>query len=257
MGNCPEWLLQYLPPAFEAELAALNTDAPTDLRVNTLVAKREAIKLDADFTPKSPYGLRLKKRQPLDMNGQYEVQDEGSQLVTIYAAPQPGEKVLDYCAGAGGKTLMMAALMQNKGEITAFDIDPRRLETLKKRAKQAKVEILNFENMGGYDLVFVDAPCSGTGTWRRAPDAKWRLTASKLKYYIFLQRQVLADASRFVKKGGRLVYVTCSVLPIENEQQVEWFLRQNKDFKQSGEAMSLSPFKTNTDGFFAVSFERL
>jgi 16S rRNA (cytosine967-C5)-methyltransferase len=255
LGNCPDWLKGQIE---EAELEKLAETAPTDLRVNLFRNSRERVLENIGGTPteKSPYGIRLDKRVALAMDGSYEVQDEGSQLVTIYADPKPRESVLDYCAGAGGKTLMMAMLMKNKGEIVPYDIDNRKLGTLEKRAERAGVEILiKASGNKKFDLVLVDAPCSGTGTWRRAPDAKWRLTAAKLAEYIEMQKQVLSEAATYVKPGGRLVYITCSLLKTENEEQIEWFLKEYPAFIKAKEFLNLSPLKTNTDGFFAASLK--
>ncbi len=255
LGDCPEWLLKYFPPGYEDEIKALNTDAPTDLRANPLKADVNELlaQLDAETIEGLPLGIRLKKRMALKFDGSYEVQDAGSQLVTEYAAPKPGGAVLDYCAGAGGKTLNIAALMNNNGFIKAHDVDQQKLFKLKNRAEKAGATIIKTgKPQKNHDLVLVDAPCSGTGTWRRSPDAKWRLTESRLQHYIELQRQILAEAATYVKPGGRLVYITCSLLPCENEKQVEWFLSKNKDFKKGKEPLKLSPLKTGTDGFFAA-----
>lgn len=254
LGDCPEWLRKYFPKDFDAEIEALQHDAPTDLRANSLKAMRTQIELeDAEFTPHSSVGLRLNKRHALQLDGKYEIQDEGSQLAVTFAKAKPGQRVLDFCAGAGGKTLQLAAEMQNKGVITAYDVDDRKLKTLETRAKRAGAKIIETtEPSGKYDLVLIDAPCSGTGTWRRQPDAKWRLNEEKLEKYIGQQKEILERAKNFVKPGGRLVYITCSLLPSENEEQVKWFLSENPQFKNSGNYLQLSPLKTNTDGFFAA-----
>lgn len=253
LGDCPKWLMKYFPKDFDAEIAALNGDAPTDLRVNSLKAMRSQVKLEAEPTPVSKVGLRLSERQALQLDGRYEIQDEGSQLACNFAGVKPGERVLDYCAGAGGKTLQLAAEMQNKGEICVYDTDARKLKTLATRAKRAGVKIIASGEPGGlYDLVLADAPCSGTGTWRRQPDAKWRLSEEKLKSYVKQQKEILENAKGFVKPGGRLVYITCSLLPVENEERIVEFLKANPGFKNSGNYLRLSPLKTNTDGFFAA-----
>lgn len=258
LGACPKWLLKYFPENSEAEIEALQHDAPTDLRANGLKAMRTQIKLeDAEFTPRSPIGLRLRKRQALQLDGKYEIQDEGSQLAAAFAAAKPNERVLDFCAGAGGKTLQLAADMQNKGHITAFDIDERKLRTLDSRAERAGAKIIvTGDPSGVYDLVLVDAPCSGTGTWRRQPDAKWRLSEDKLKNYIKLQKEILENVAKYISKTGRLVYITCSLLPVENEEQIEWFLKQHPEFARSKKDLHLSPYKTNTDGFYAAMLQR-
>jgi len=257
LGSCPGWLLKYFPVDSEKEITALQSDAPTDLRVNSLMAMRTQVKIEADHTPVSKIGLRLHKRQALQLDGRYEIQDEGSQLACSYAAVKPGENVLDYCSGAGGKTLQLAAEMQNKGAITAYDIDERKLKTLATRAKRAGVKIINTAPpQGEYDLVLVDAPCSGTGVWRRQPDAKWRLSEEKLQNYLRQQSEILEQAKNFVKPGGRLVYITCSLLPAENEEQIEKFLEANPQFKTGKDFLYLSPLKTNTDGFFIASLTK-
>lgn len=254
LGDCPEWLLKYFPPESEQEIAALNTDAPTDLRINTIKARRRDVKVEGEKTPLSPIGIRLTQRQALQFNGYYEVQDEGSQLAVFYADAKPNERVLDFCAGAGGKSLALACEMKNTGHIRAYDVEERKLRTLEKRAERAGATIIKTgEPEGDYDLVLVDAPCSGTGTWRRQPDAKWRLTEGKLKGYMNLQREILEAAAKYVKPGGRMVYITCSMLPGENEDQVEWFLSRHKGFKSSKHYLHLSPLKSYTDGFFAAS----
>jgi 16S rRNA (cytosine967-C5)-methyltransferase len=254
----PDWMNKYVPENWQAEFAAMQGEAPVDLRVNSLKARREDIKLEgAEFTPHSAVGLRLQKRVLLAMDGKYEVQDEGSQLVVQYAKAKPGERVLDYCAGGGGKTLALAAEMQNKGEITAWDVDTNRMENLASRLERAGVEIAQINPPSGYyDLVFIDAPCSGSGTWRRNPDLKWRTKQADFEQLLEAQAQILAKAAKLVKKGGRLVYVTCSLFPAENEGQVERFLKASKEFKTAAKYLQLSPLKSNTDGFFAAFFTR-
>jgi 16S rRNA (cytosine967-C5)-methyltransferase len=294
----PRWLEHQLRnlfgKRFETEMAALMTEAPLDLRVNSLKATRaEAIAalaesgITATPTPLSPLGLRVESRPPLATlpvfrNGLIEVQDEGSQLVALLADARPGLRVVDFCAGAGGKTLAMAAQMRNKGHIVACDVLEGRVERAATRLNRAGVH--NVERRGlkserdpwvkrhaaGFDRVLVDAPCSGIGTWRRNPDAKWRLALGELAELVELQQRILASAARLVKPGGRLVYATCSLLPEENEAQVAAFLGANPDFHvvPLGKAaprlsesahpdyLSLTPARHDTDGFFAAVMQR-
>lgn len=253
----PEFLEKYVPENWAEHFAALQGEAPVDLRINTLKTTRDKIKLeDAENTPNSPVGVRLKKRLPLEFNGLYEVQDEGSQLVVQFAKAKAGERVLDYCAGGGGKTLALAAEMQNSGHITAYDADKVRLKNLPKRLERAGVKNTKIENPNGeYDLVFVDSPCTGSGTWRRNPDLKWRMKEADIEWLIKTQCKILADATKFVKKGGRMVYVTCSLFPAENELQVQDFLAAHKGWELK-EELKLSPLKNNTDGFYAAVLVR-
>ena len=221
-----------------------------------------------------------------------EVQDEGSQLAAFLADAQPGQRVIDFCAGAGGKTLAIAAQMKNKGKILAFDVSEKRLTQMKPRLKRAGVDnveihVLSSESdsylkrhKGTADRVFIDAPCSGSGTWRRNPDLKWRLTQTQLDELSEIQRRILDSAARLVKKGGRLIYVTCSMLQCENEQQLSGFLDRhphfrvvkpeeiwNKDerFFETQKIARLSdrdyfrttPHQDGTDGFFAAILESI
>lgn len=253
----PAFLEKYAPKNWDAEFAAMHGEAPIDIRVNTLKTTRDEVKLEgAEPTPRSEVGLRLPKRLPLAMDGLYEVQDEGSQLVVQFANAKPGERVLDYCAGGGGKSLALAAEMENEGDLTCYDADPARMKNLPPRLERAGVEIAKLEPPHGeYDLVFVDAPCSGSGTWRRNPDLKWRMKEADMEWLLKTQAKIIEQASRYVKKGGRLVYVTCSLFPAENEQQMENFLAAHKNFKLKKE-LHLSPLKTNTDGFYAAFLQK-
>ena len=292
--NFPQWLAPYLESAFgadlESEMQGMNGRATSDIRVNTLKTTRAKLKdhlisegfemYEGDL---SPLCLRMNDRRSLfglDIfkQGHFEMQDEGSQLIAAACDVKSGMKVVDFCAGAGGKTLALAAAMQNKGGIVACDIHERRLKEMPKRLKRAGVhnvqpKLLEQENdkwvkrqKEKMDVVLVDAPCSGTGTWRRSPDARWRLTSNTLVELQEIQASILASASRMVKVGGRLVYATCSVLKEENEKQVEAFLAQNPQFAllpqnewsaehqfpesdQKG-MLSLSPKRHGTDGFF-------
>ena len=295
--NTPEWCMDRLRTLFgdalEAELTALNEEAPLDMRVNTLKTTREAARkalkkegFDTELTPYSPWGLRLHRRGALFntqvfKDGWIEVQDEGSQLVTLLADPKPGQKVIDFCAGAGGKTLALAAMMQNKGRILAWDTAETRLEQGAKRLRRAGVDnvqrhAITSENdsfikrhKDSADVVLIDAPCSGSGTWRRNPDLKWRFDASDLGEITAIQRNILDSAQRLVKKGGKLLYVTCSIFEEENESQVKQFLTKYPNFviagpseiwnndacsalSQSSDFLRLTPHRAGTDGFFAA-----
>ena len=307
LGDYPEWLEPYFVAAFGetrvAEVAALAARAPLDLRVNTLKAIRPQIMeaighLGPEPSPHAPEGLRLAPREdgrvpyvqaePAFIKGAVEVQDEGSQLVALLAGAKQGDQVLDLCAGGGGKTLALAAVMNNKGQIFATDNDARRLMNIHERleragvrnvqvrtptARAAKVEGLQ----GQMDLVLVDAPCTGTGTWRRNPDAKWRMRPGSLEQRTKEQVDVLDIAAPCVKPGGRLVYITCSLLDDENGAQVTAFLARHKGFAVvppakvaadagleklgafldvSGQGLLLSPLRTGTDGFFAAVLEK-
>ncbi len=300
-GEFPQWLQPSLEalfgPALAAEMAALLEPAAVDLRVNTLKATREQAQaalvaegLDAAPTPLSPIGLRLPARtqlvaQKAFRDGLVEVQDEGSQLAALLLGARPGEAVVDYCAGAGGKTLVLAAAMQNKGRLAALDIDKRRSDRAAERLRRAGVfnttrHVLAAEGdpwvkrrIGTVDRVLVDAPCTGTGTWRRNPDARWRLDPADLARLVERQAAILASAARLVKKGGRLVYVTCSLLAEENETQVEAFRAAHPEFGAvpieeawaesvggacpgQGPYLRLTPAQHQTDGFFVAVMRR-
>jgi 16S rRNA (cytosine967-C5)-methyltransferase len=299
--NTPEWALERMREVFadglEAELEALNSEAPLDMRVNTLKTTREAAKAALNKegffvtdTPYSPWGLRLERRGALFTtkafrDGWIEVQDEGSQLVSLLASPKPGDKVIDFCAGAGGKTLALAAMMQNKGRLLAWDTSEPRLNQSAKRFARAGVDnaqkhVLSSEtdpfikrHKDSADIVLIDAPCSGSGTWRRNPDLKWRFGESDLQEILAIQQRILDSAQRLVKKGGKLLYITCSVFEAENESQVNQFLKKHSDFMVAetpdiwnnsacfelmGESqfLRLSPLKSGTDGFFAAILQK-
>lgn len=299
--NTPEWCIPLIKETFgddyRLEVMALGTEAPLDLRVNTLKTNREEAKerlrgegFIAEETPYSPLGLRLHKRGAIFatktfQEGWIEVQDEGSQLVAMLADAQPGQKVIDFCAGAGGKTLALAAQMKNKGRILAWDVSETRLEQSHKRFKRAGVDnvqkhVLTSEtdpfvkrHKDSADRVLVDAPCSGTGTWRRNPDLKWRFTQQDLDELQAIQARILESAHRLVKPGGRLIYVTCSILQEENEFQVKQFLTKHPEFRvvKPGEIwdksgalkqafpssfLRMTPKQHGTDGFFAAVLEK-
>jgi len=300
-GNFPEWLTPYLERAFGGELAremaALNSEAPLDLRVNALKADRKgaiaALKeegIATEPTALSPLGLRVRERIPLSTletfkAGLVEVQDEGSQLAALLADARPGMRVVDFCAGAGGKTLALAAAMENRGHLIASDVSAQRLERATQRLRRAGASIVQRlplsshrdkwvkRHLASFDRVFVDAPCTGIGTWRRNPDAKWRLTEKDVTELVALQADILDSAQRLVKPGGRLVYATCSLLREENEAQVEHFLASHEEFsllpigeiwaaviggKSPGgeKTLRLTPARHDTDGFFVAVMQR-
>lgn len=292
--ECPDWAWPSFQAAFgdtvEAELAALLEPAPLDLRVNTLKSKQEhaigAIRaggFEARGMPYAPQGIRLNDRVALGrlpglLDGDVDPQDEGSQLIAILVDAQPGENVVDFCAGAGGKTLALAAAMQNKGRLYALDSDGRRLERSAPRyAKAGVANVQRREISTGadpwlkrrkrrFDRVLVDAPCTGVGAWRRNPDARWSRKSPSLADLVTLQAEILTRAARLVRPGGRLVYATCSMLPEENEHQVEAFLAANPDFgldppdrfpaPLTGPYLRLTPAQHGCDGFFGAALTR-
>jgi 16S rRNA (cytosine967-C5)-methyltransferase len=308
-GDYPDWLDGYLTDVFGddrvAEATAMASRAPLDLRVNTLKAKREKIlhslaHLGAAETPWSPIGLRIElgadARNPGIhaeedfIKGAVEVQDEGSQLAALFSAAKPGEQVIDLCAGAGGKTLAVAAMMQGKGRLIATDHDKRQLAPIHERLSRAGVHNADVRTPKGEgdtladikasaDLVLIDAPCTGTGTWRRNPDAKWRMRPGALEVRLKDQIEVLDRAASLVKPGGRIAYITCSVLPVENGEQVQAFIARHPQFAvvpteqtasvlwdkaeafaeaalRSAEGWLMTPRRTGTDGFFVSVLTR-
>jgi len=300
-GNFPAWLKPHLENALgrevPREMAAMEGEAPLDLRVNTLTTTRvkalaalEEAGIEPVLAPLSPLGLRVFARVPLGnldifKRGDIEVQDEGSQVAALLADARPGMRVVDFCAGAGGKTLALAAAMQNRGHLVACDIAAKRLERATQRLRRAGASIVQRvplasardkwvkKHGASFDRVFVDAPCTGTGTWRRNPDAKWRLKPKDLEELAALQAEILDSAQRLVKPGGRLIYATCSLLKEEDEDQVAQFLATHGDFAlvpvaaiwadtiggdcpARGETLRLSPARHGTDGFFVAVMER-
>jgi 16S rRNA (cytosine967-C5)-methyltransferase len=272
----PDWLLPRIDPT---ELRALLEPAPLDLRVNLLKATRDealaalaAEGLDAVPTPLSPWGLRIEGRKQVTTgaafrSGLVEIQDEGSQLVAALVDARPGMRVADLCAGAGGKTLALVMTMQNRGQLIACDISAARLDGAVRRLRRAgahNVERHLLEpgdkwikrRAKTFDRVLVDAPCTGTGTWRRNPDARLRLTEADLAELLPKQAQILDQAASLVRTGGRLVYATCSLLAEENETQVTAFLARHPGFIVVGDFLSLSPARRGTDGFFAAVLKR-
>jgi len=297
--DLPDWLYARLEQQFGADevLAlsrAMNQSAPLDLRVNTLKGDRDTLlaKLAADDIAASPGALsplavRLRDKpalakHPLFLEGAFEVQDEGSQLLGFLLEPKRGEMVVDFCAGAGGKTLLLGALMRNTGRLYAFDVSDKRLANLKPRLARsglsnvhpARIEHERDQKIkrlaGKADRVLVDAPCSGLGTLRRNPDLKWRQDETSVAELTVKQAAILAAAATLVRPGGRLVYATCSLLSAENDDIVAAFLEKHPDFsllpasavlgKQGiacdGDVLRLLPHKHNTDGFFAAAMER-
>ncbi|HMN94052.1 MAG TPA: RsmB/NOP family class I SAM-dependent RNA methyltransferase [Hydrogenophaga sp.] len=304
--NLPEWLAQALREQvggeFDALVASLNQPASLDLRVNTLKAKREpvlaqlrAAGLQAEPTPHSPLGIRLQGKPslakvPAFVSGEVEVQDEGSQLLALLLDAKRGEMVVDFCAGAGGKTLAIGAAMRNSGRLYAFDTSAHRLDAIKPRLARSGLSNVHpvaiaherderIKRLAGkIDRVLVDAPCSGLGTLRRSPDLKWRQTPETVATQAGLQQRILASAARLVKPGGRLVYATCSLLRQENEAVAEAFTRDQADFEvlpalellgsaqaglpdtlvsgEGGRFLRLWPHRHATDGFFAAIWRK-
>jgi 16S rRNA (cytosine967-C5)-methyltransferase len=299
-ANLPDWLYDKFIAQYGEEetlqlAAVLNTPAPLDLRVNTLKSDRDKVVAElaqapiiAEPTPYSATGLRIRKKPtlqnlPLFKEGAIEVQDEGSQVLAQLLGARRGEMVVDFCAGAGGKTLAIGAIMRNTGRLYAFDVSEKRLTKLKPRLarsglsnvhpvviaheRDAKVKRL----AGKIDRVLVDAPCSGMGTLRRNPDVKWRQQLDGIAEMTQKQAAILDGAARLVKFGGRLVYATCSLLNEENDDIVQGFLAAHPEFDlvpmhkvlaeqritlEMGDTLKMLPHKHGTDGFFAAVFER-
>lgn len=293
--ECPDWAIERLQKVFgddfEKELHGMIEAAPLDLRVNTIKGSREKAKamlaaqdVQTEITPYSPFGLRVDGKAYMSVTkafskGLVEIQDEGSQLIALACEVKPGMRVLDYCAGAGGKTLGLAAMMENKGNIVAMDIEERRLEKGRKRYSKAGVHNIELRCIAEeknrkwlrrqketMDVVLVDAPCSSSGTWRRNPDLRWKQYGPPLEEIIGMQADILERVADKVKSGGRLVYATCSLFEEENEAQVEKFLKNHLeysvlplqdnwphgDFPCAGPYLRLTPAQHNTDGFFTA-----
>jgi 16S rRNA (cytosine967-C5)-methyltransferase len=304
--NLPEWLATALRDQvgdqFDALVASLNQPAPLDLRVNTVKKKREAVLaelrqagLSCEPTPYSPLGIRLQGKPslaklPAFVQGDVEVQDEGSQLLALLLDAKRGEMVVDFCAGAGGKTLAIGAAMRNSGRLYAFDTSGHRLDALKPRLARSGLSNVHpvaiaherddrIKRLAGkIDRVLVDAPCSGLGTLRRSPDLKWRQTPETVAAQAELQQAILHSAARLLKPGGRLVYATCSLLPAENEVVAGAFSEAHQDFEpvpvagllalaqvpqadslcqgEDGQWLRLWPHRHATDGFFAAVWRK-
>ncbi len=294
----PDWLLPHLAarfgPALPAEATALLAPAPLDLRANLLKGPRAAARtalaaegIEATATRFSPWGLRIAGRRPVTAGaafraGLVEIQDEGSQLIALLADAKPGLRVADLCAGAGGKTLALAMTMENRGQLVACDVSAARLDGAIRRLRRAGVHNVERHLLapgdkwakrraGGFDRVLVDAPCTGTGTWRRNPDARARLTETDLAELTAKQALILDQAAPLVRSGGKLIYATCSLLAEENEAQVSAFLVRHPDYALlplarawplasappvAGDVLALTPARHGTDGFFAAVLER-
>ncbi len=306
LANIPQWLETTLEKAFGEILVkegkALALRPPLDLRVNKLLSTSEKVqksleRFSPEFTKIIPEALRIKAgekdaRTPnvtadeAYKKGWFEIQDLGSQIVSSLVGAKEGEQVLDYCAGAGGKTLALAANMQNKGQIFAYDNDRNRLKPIYDRLKRNGVRNVQtiapndeaLENLiDKMDKVIIDAPCTGSGTWRRRPDTKWKLSENLLNERLKQQAKILQEAAKYVKKGGQLTYITCSILPAENIEQIEKFLKDNKEFtalpsdsiwqKKFGSnsvarpyfdkyGLTLTPASCGTDGFYISIMQR-
>jgi 16S rRNA (cytosine967-C5)-methyltransferase len=304
--NLPEWLAaalrEQVGPEFDALAASLNQPASLDLRVNSLKKKREAVLaelrqagLAAEPTPFSPLGIRLSGKPslaklPAFVLGDIEVQDEGSQLLALLLDAKRGEMVVDFCAGAGGKTLAIGAAMRNSGRLYAFDTSGHRLDALKPRLARSGLSNVHpvaiaherderIKRLAGkIDRVLVDAPCSGLGTLRRSPDLKWRQNPDTVAAQAQLQQAILNSAARLLKPGGRLVYATCSLLREENEAVCAAFALAHPGFEVvrtaellaqaqvpqaeslctdgGGEFLRLWPHRHATDGFFAAVWRK-
>jgi 16S rRNA (cytosine967-C5)-methyltransferase len=306
-GDYPEWLAPAFAESFGADAAAAGAAfaarAPVDLRVNTLKSNRDKAlaalaHLSPEPTPFSPVGIRIAVKgdgrgpalsaEPLYIKGQVEVQDEASQLAALLSGAAPGMQVLDLCAGAGGKTLALAAMLSNKGQVYATDEDGRRLAPLYARLERSGARTAQVRSprgpadpvadlAGRCDIVFIDAPCTGSGAWRRSPDAKWRIRPGALDERVKDQAEILERATKYVKPGGRLIYVTCSVLKAENEDRIAAFLASRDDFlpldaatmarsaglpaladcaSTLGAGLRLDPLRSATDGFYIAGLSR-
>lgn len=312
IGDYPEWLDESFSRSFidakVEQLAAMAKPAPLDLRVNCTNATVDDVLAQIITSPKlsvtpfktnlSPWGIRIPwssgknfpfNVEPSFLKGEFEVQDEASQLCALLTGAKAGMKIADVCAGGGGKTLALAAMCENSSDIVAYDHDANRIAPIHERLRRAGVDCVDVRTQrigapaladlnGKMDVVLVDAPCTGSGTWRRAPDTKWRLTKQNLEKRQNDQQDALRLGAPLVKKGGVLCYVTCSILPQENDYAVEWFLDENPQFavkdmaKHLGElglehlrevtiarqfGIQFTPFTSDTDGFYFAILERL
>lgn len=286
-AECPKWLFDKIGNLDFCK--ALNSQAQTDVRAHGISADELQAKLKAEGIEStkgqySPYCLHIKERLVLNncmawQDGYLDVQDEASQLAAILIDAKPEHKIIDYCCGAGGKSLALSNILQDSGHILAYDIEAKRLDNIKPRMARLNVHNIELTEIiadsdKDFDRFILDAPCSGTGTWRRAPDAKFRLTEQKLYGLTKIQAELLEIAAKKTKVGGRIVYITCSVLKDENEKQIEQFLQQHSEFKpinmrtlwekkiaapypHDDELMlRLSPYRTGTDGFFICALEK-
>ncbi|SOC83818.1 16S rRNA (cytosine967-C5)-methyltransferase [Ensifer adhaerens] len=304
-GDIPEWTVSSFERNFGdqwlTEAQALAARPSLDLRANTLKADRDKVvkaleRAGAEACRLAPDGVRIAAGRLSDRlpnvtaelsfaKGWFEVQDEGSQLVAGLVMAEEGEQILDYCAGGGGKTLALAAIMHNKGQVHAYDADRKRLSPIIERLKRAGTRNVQVHDgfsalkpmVGKFDRVLIDAPCTGTGTWRRRPDTKWRLTEKNLGERVTQQRDVLETAASYVRPGGHLAYVTCSLLPQENQEQIQSFLSAHPEFQArssaadfarltgqseikpldaAGMGITLSPATSDTDGFYFCLMQR-
>lgn len=285
--DCPEWLYQKF--CDKRLLLALNQTAPVDVRANLTSREHalERLKKEGLFfspTPFSPVGLRSTERVNLNnamtyQDGEIEVMDEASQIISLLCRAKAHHKIIDYCAGAGGKSLALGAELKNDGVIEVHDIDKERLSRVKKRAQ--RLGIINLKPVDeadkeGYDRFIIDAPCSGSGVWRRAPDAKFRITPKKLNEICKTQAELLEFGAKHTHIGGRLIYITCSVFAEENEEQIEKFLKNHEEFApldheklwqdtldmtfypfSQTKWLHFSPLKTQTDGFFFCALKKV
>lgn len=284
--ECPKWLFEKINnPAL---VASLNTTAPADIRANFISREEAKNKLQKEglffsFTPYSPYGLRSAERVNLQncmayQNGEIEVQDEASQLGAILCDVRPNQKIIDYCCGGGGKSLLLGAILHNDGVIYAHDKNFNRMDGLKARAERLGIKnikiIREIDKGEKFDRFIVDAPCSGSGVWRRSPDAKYRLTPQQLKAIEQAQTEILDIAAEHVSENGRIIYMTCSVFPEENEERIEQFLQKHQNYttvnmKNLWERkleqiypfdekrwLKCSPLLTETDGFFVCVMQK-
>ena len=302
LSMVPQWTEKYfkeLGPNYKLHIEALHKEASFDIRINPFLTTRDDVLkifkyegIEAAKTKISPVGLRLEQRvalQGLDIwkKGLIEIQDEGAQIAAILCDAQQGESVLDYCAGAGGKTLLLSSLMHNKGKIIATDLYSWRLDYAKKRLKRAQafnVQIKPLEDKKWwkrheetFDRVLIDVPCSGSGTWRRNPDMKRRFAQNDLDELLIVQQNILNTAKKYVQPKGFLIYATCSLWNVENQQQIEQFLKENVDFslvdiydicekndinlqKEPSESapgmIQLTPYEHGVDGFFVAVMKR-
>lgn len=282
-ASMPDWLDERcekeLGEAWASIRGSLNDTAPVFLRANRLKTDRDRLQellvhegVETDTIEDLPDGLRLQKRQSLFgtdafKRGLFEVQDAGSQQIVPFLEVEPGQRVVDACAGSGGKTLHAASLMANKGKIIAMDVHQWKLDELRKRAKRAGVDVAetrlaegakSFKRYAGKaDRVLLDVPCSGLGVLRRNPDAKWKLSNEEIDRLTGVQELILQSACRMVKPGGKLVYATCSILPSENERQVAKFLDGRESEWKLEEELHLQPKSGGGDGFYAARLERL
>ena len=264
----PEWFLSHVPEA-DKELPALLENPPIVLRA---IGNREDVQMvlhdeGIETTPTrlSPYGLILPEYKNLTntqawKEGLIEIQDEGAQLIAMDVGVHAGASIFDFCAGAGGKSLIFAQIMQNKGLIWAYDITAKKLFELVKRAKRAHIDIIEIqlqlpEPTKQFDYVVVDAPCSGAGTWRRSPNMRWHLTEKQLSHIVKSQAEILNRAEAYVKQGGTLAYMTCSITYDENENQIQAFLSAHPDYRVVKQKR-YSPYRTGTDGFFVCVMEK-